>query len=183
MTFINEMRDLVASGISSQVPQLRGVGTHGGTFGGDDLKRYSTQSPYAVVVANGARDSDIQATTIRIVVDFVCFIIVRGSSDEKRDAASLELVTRVLRAVHTNRWGVMEASAPEEIEWRNPYSPSVDKLGITIQAVTWEQRLQITNEIPEGDLDDFETFTTRFDLDNFDNAKNMTITLPIEGGG
>lgn len=183
MSTLAEMRDAVASGIALKVPQLRDVGVHGGAFTGEELRRFAAISPYAVVVCDGARESEIQATTVRIVADFACYIIVRGSSQDLRDAASLELVTRVIRAVHTNRWGIAEASAPEEIEWRNPYSPSVDKMGIAIQIVVWEQRFEIDNRLDEGGLDDFETFTTRFNLDSFDDAKDMTITLPIDGGG
>jgi hypothetical protein len=160
------IRAAIASGIAAKVPALRGVGVHGGVFGATDLQRYATQAPYAVVVAEGSRQSELQSTTLTILVDFTCFLIVRGTSAEKRDEASLALTYAVAKAIHLNRWSSALLTAPRNIEWRNGYTPEIDKLGISIQAITWEQGVQITNEIDLATLDDFETFATTYKLDD-----------------
>lgn len=179
---LDTIRASIASGIADKVTALRGVGVHGGVFGATDLQRYATQAPYAVVVAEGSRQSELQSTTLTMIVDFTCFVIVRGSSSEKRDEASLSLVYSVAKAVHLNRWSSELLTAPRNIEWRNGYTPEIDKLGIAIQAVTWEQGVQVTNTIDLAELDDFETFTTRYGLKDSVASyfPSSTQILPIE---
>lgn len=177
---LDTIRASIATGIAAKVPALRGVGVHGGVFGAADLQRYATQAPYAVVVAEGSRQSELQSTTITMLVDFTCFIIVRGSSSDKRDEASLALVYSVAKAVHLNRWSSELLTAPRNIEWRNGYTPEIDKLGIAIQAVTWEQGVQVTNTVDLATLDDFETFVTTYELDGAiaTYKQESTVTLP-----
>ena len=177
---IDIVRDSIALGIDAAVPAFRGVGVHGGVFGAEDLQTYAKQAPYAVIVAEGARPSVLQSTTVTLMIDFTCFIIVRGSSTSPRDKASLALTYSVAKAVHLNRWSSALLTAPRNIEWRNLFTPQIDALGIAMQAVTWEQGLQVTNEIDEADLVDFETFATTYRLYDEDNAAEKTgiIELP-----
>ena len=61
-----------------------------------------------------------------------------------------------------NRWGLEWAHIPEEIRCDNLYEAELDKTGVAIWAVTWQQRIEVTRE---QTLESFNTLSAAWQLE------------------
>lgn len=133
------------------------VTTHGGRFDQTELKRWMRQTPAALVVLLGVPATEIQAGTSVARARFAVFVVTSDERNDPRDARAITFTESVMNLVTGNRWDGAACKAPERLQGSNLYSKSLDRGGVAIWAVTWEQLVDIEPNSPD-DLDDFETF-------------------------
>lgn len=131
------------------------VTTHRGRVTLEEIKRYSMAAPCALVVVSGGRgdtDTQVVASSRRLTV----FIVVKNGTVQS-DAAALSLVDELIKLIHNNRWGIDDAELPVSINDDNLYSAQLDAVGVALWAISWEQNLQLTDEV-EPTMANFVTF-------------------------
>lgn len=176
MSFLS-VRTAIVDAIKTAIPDLKTVESHGGKFGMADLKHYAVRAP-AVVVSNLGggvmREEGAAKVSPR---KWAAFIIARGASDERRDAQAMVIAQELLDLIPSNRWGDDNCHIPENIRDDNLFSIAIDKLGVALWAVTWDQDYDI--EPDASGLDDFVTLYGTWELDDVEVMESIT-TLETE---
>lgn len=162
---LDELRADIVSQLASSVTAFASVFGWGGRFSIESLQRLAAKTPSAAVAIEGARSSDLKGTALHLIVDFSCTIIVRGSSEETRDAATLALISKVMDAVRMKRWNDSTSGTPQNIQFATLFSDAIDSKGVSMSVVTWEQAVVIDDSSKFASLDDFDTFHARYKLD------------------
>lgn len=165
---------------------------HGGRFDVEELKRVSRKTPAVFVAVLGLRDvvernGDFQAT-----VAWGAFAVAKDNPGLRRDLAAAALVDRLTMIVPDNTWGLEDECLrrPQGIRGDNLFSASVNKLGVAMWAVTWQQSMvlgQAMDDAALAALDPFETLNIRYpvddDVDDHEDAPEAVdqVTLPQDG--
>jgi len=137
-----DLRAAVVSHIAESVTAFRTVQAHGGSFNREELARIALQSPACLVAIMGGQLERQGGQPVANPYIFA-FVVTRGTSDEKRDKAALVLVEAVAGLVVRNGWSYAHARAPDSMRIENLYSGDIDKQGIALWSVSWQQQVDI----------------------------------------
>lgn len=135
-------RDAIVTAIDNALPDLYTCESHGGRFDTAELKRYSKQAP-AVLVAAVSVPSLADDKTQTVQVRWAAFIITRDTPTASRDVAALDYAEALMRTVRRNTWGLDNVQNPERIAADNLYSGPLDRQGIALWAVSWQQGINL----------------------------------------
>lgn len=156
------MRAAVVGHIAESVTAFRTVQAHGGSFNREELARIALQSPACLVAVMGGELERHAGQPVASPTIFA-FIVTRGSSAEKRDEAALVLVEAVAALVVNNGWDYADAQAPDNMRIENLYSGDIDKQGVALWSVSWQQQLDIAI-YDDSDLPYLHLVETDWDL-------------------
>jgi hypothetical protein len=173
------LRTAIVSSIEVNVSAFNQVEEHGGSFNKQELQRCATKAPACFVAVLGGpvtRDS----TQAVIQANVGAFIVTRGSSGTKRDAAVLSLVESVVGLAVENKWAYAHAKAPTDIRVDNLYSGDIDAKGVALWSVSWSQQADV--DIYDVDsLDDFHTTYFDHDLADRDGQVEAEGMVQLQG--
>jgi len=146
------VRTAMASAFTTAFPGVKVV-THGGRMDVEEIKRWATGSPAIIIACLGvprltADDSMVSAEAAWAA----CVVGINGPSETLRDAVTLALVAPMLRLIGAwgQRWNNTANKAPVGIRAENAYSPTLDRMGVSLWAITWTQAVDLP------DIDDVQ---------------------------
>ncbi|KAB7624323.1 hypothetical protein [Alkalilimnicola sp. S0819] len=171
-------RDAVVAGISQALTELKSCEAHGGRFDEKELRRYALRAP-AVLVA--VRRIPALAAENEITPTLTCaaFVVTRDARGRPRDAAGLALVEALLQVVANNTWGLDWAHRPQRLEADNLYSAALDKQGVALWGVAWQQAVDLAPEVDSATLADFITHHQDYDLAPADGTADASDTITL----
>lgn len=149
------------------------VSEHGGAFSLEDIKRIALKSPAIVVGALGIPSFEIQGSVISATTVFAAFCLAYDRKKERRDIAALLLAESVAVETLRNNWDGSASSSPKNIVGTNLYSIALDKLGVAMWAIRWEQLVDLQRNVL-ATLDDFLTMHSTYDLGQTDDTEVST---------
>jgi hypothetical protein len=91
-------------------------------------------------------------------VRWAAFIVTRDTPAATRDVAALDYAEAVMRTVRLNRWGLDNAQKPERLAADNLFSGQLDRQGIALWAVSWQQGVALRHT-DVATLADFTLYT------------------------
>lgn len=170
-------RAAVVAAIGAGIPALRTCEPHGGRFDVGELQRYAARAPAVLVACTGVGDVHEQAAAAVAMLRWVAVVIARdvpavaAQTDPvvvhvpavHRDAQMLVLSESLLGIISGNRWGMSSTHRPQRIRGDNLYSGQLDKKGIAVWALSWDQAID-HEPIDVSTLDAFETFCYEVDM-------------------
>ncbi|WP_345859323.1 hypothetical protein [Shewanella algae] len=117
------------------------------------------------------RDGGVRITALKVreikeqfgvtsgTVDLVAYVFTTESFGYSRDTRAEVICGQIARALTVYESGAADIKgaldAPEQVQMDNLYSADIDKKGIAIWAVTWQQRWSLEEPLPDAMLDDF----------------------------
>lgn len=173
------LRNAIVSSIGSEIPTFRKVEAADGRFDVNDLKRLAVYAPSALVaVLNGdcRREAAVAVGDVKIAV----FIVTGGTSALHRGDAAITLVEAVVGLAAANHWAYSDAKPPQTIRFENLYSGAIDKLGVALWAVRWEQRLDLATPSTE-DFDELRSVYVDTDFADKDGVVEDEQIIELQG--
>jgi phage gp37-like protein len=127
---------------------VTGVTTHDGRFDAGELKRWAQRAPTALVAlvsTKPAPESEIIPKLITVDLQWVTYLLTRDTVDGKRGALAVELVEKLLRAVHRDlTWTDTDArQVLLNVRADNLYTGPLDQTGVSLWAVAWNQEYDL----------------------------------------
>lgn len=172
MSLVGLQDAIVASIDTGLSSSFRAVQAHGGRFDEDELKRIATKQPACLVTVMGGAIARHGGSQGVCSADVLAFVVTAGSSTTARSRAAMDLAEDVGQLAVDNAWSYSDAKAPENIRAENLYSGALDRLGVAMWLVRWQQQTDFT-EYDITQLDQFHTFSGKFDLDPRDGVINI----------
>lgn len=154
---------------------------HGGTFDLGELKRVATRMPAVVIVCLGVTDFERQAGAVIANSIFAAFVVAANTLKAQRDVAALALVEEIAVELPFQTWDHKAAKAPTGVVATNMYSAALDKEGVTIWAIRWNQQVQLEHRTPaeyDALLSVYTTMTAADDADNTLAEGKVTLAGP-----
>lgn len=149
------------------------VEEHGGPFSLQDIGRYAIKSPAVIIGCMGVPEFKIQGTVVTAQAVFGAFCLAHESVREKRDVASLLLAESVAVETVSNNWDGSASGTPRNIRGANLYSVALDKMGVAMWAIRWDQLIDLQRNTI-ATLDDWETMYSTYDIAQTDDTVNTT---------
>lgn len=182
MSSLVDLRTAIVASIDTNVAAFRTVRAHGGKLTADEIKAYATRQPACLVACLGGPTTREAGQPVMNAI-FVAGIITTGTSQTARDAAGLILGESVTALAARNSWGYTHAKAPTNVRLENFYHRDVDRLGVSLFIVSWQQRVDI--DIQDVDtisgLSDFNRHVDSWDLAPIDGVIEMQSDVWLNG--
>ena len=170
-------RDAIVSAIKTALPALYTCEAHGGRFDFKELSRWSKQAP-AVLVAAVSVPSIADGPTRIAQVRWVAYLVTRDTPQATRDVAALDFAEALLRLVRNNTWALDNTQKPERLAAENLYSGQLDRSGMALWAVSWQQGVSLrASDI--ATLADFTLYTATHEVGDGPVAEDR-VELPQE---
>jgi hypothetical protein len=149
MTALLQLRDGIAQGLSEDpglVALTATVYVHGGDFKLEDLKRYFVSAP-ALALALLNVEVERQGPAQVAVCSFGLVCINKATSGQDQHSRCIELVDAAIRALK-DRWWVdsLSLTPPVEISARNLFGTPLDKTGVAMWALGFQQSVDLVAE-------------------------------------
>jgi hypothetical protein len=181
MTTLNQIQDAVVATIKSGLTDLKTVEAHGGRFDAGEIRRVTAQAPAAFIAVLNFRQVDDRGSNLVTLGAFVTAKDLPGNLRTKQAGA---LVSALASFIAGNRWGLDDAEGiPQGINGRNLYGSSVDRKGVALWAITWQQRFELDDAPDLEELNSFITYHGAIDVDPLQDGEPLaadTVTLPQE---
>ena len=148
------LRDAIVKAIKTGIPGLNDCGPHKGLFDLAALKRYGASAPAARVSILGFGHPAQHSTGKWVLpVDLCCVVITRDVPGLDRDTAASALATAITIQITDARWGFgNQVARAEQLRCHNEYAEAIDKEGLSVWQVLWQQAILIGDEI-DGIID------------------------------
>ena len=170
-------RDAIVSAIKTALPALYTCEAHGGRFDFKELSRWSKQAP-AVLVAAVSVPSIADGPTRIAQVRWVAYLVTRDTPQATRDVAALDFAEALLRLGRNNTWALDNTQKPERLAAENLYSGQLDRSGMALWAVSWQQGVGLrASDI--ATLADFTLYTATHEVGDGPVAEDR-VELPQE---
>ena len=149
----SELRQAVIDTITTNLPDLKAVEAHPGRFNLQELKRIATKLP-AVRVALMGMPATVHLDTgeKEVKVRLAAFIITGDKRQLQKDEAALAIVESLLVLVLGQRWGITGTTAAKNVKADNLFSGNVERQGVAMWAVTWEQTIRTGEDVWGGGI-------------------------------
>lgn len=176
MSSLVEVRDAIVAGLAAN-PRLANVTVthHGGDFDLDALKRYSKQCP-ALVLSLLHFKPELQGGSVVAYCTWGMVALTKNKPntgttdfDAPHWTAVIALVDRAVRALAHFFYGYSQSesgrsvSKPSKMGAMNEYQTELDKLGIGMWGMSWEQRIELQDAADEAVYDDLVTVNAKID--------------------
>ncbi len=145
----NELVEAVVQAVKTyfddpQTPEVVSIESHPGRFDEAELRRFATNAPAIRVACLGFAEVGInEVCQSDILVALGIFLIARAQPGESRQAVALRIMRGLSRLVPQHRWGLDFTHDPERIEAKNLYSTTLNQQGVTIWAMSWQQKITV----------------------------------------
>ncbi len=161
-----ELRRAIINKVSAALPELKVVSQHPGRFNLDELQRIATQLPAVRVALLGMPTVNIIATgENEAQLRLAAFVVTGDRRQLPKDEAALAIVERLLVLIPGQRWGVKGTLAATGVTADNLFSGKVQRQGVAMWAVSWEQAIRIGSDVWGGGVIPAEVYVSN-DPDN-----------------
>jgi hypothetical protein len=134
---------------------------HGGAFTLDEIKRYVTGAPALVVVCMGVPEIEVQGGMSCANSAWAIFVLTRTVPENAggpRDTFVMRLVEQVVATLPEQTWGHLAAQCPKNMVATNLFSTPLDKEGLALWAIRWQQLV----DVPEYTSDQLHDFLVAY---------------------
>lgn len=175
------LRSAIITKVAERFTFLKAVEAHGGRFDADEITRIAVKTPAAFVSMIGVPRVETIGGQPTLAARWAIYLVAKASPTElkKRDEVVLEVAEALTAFVHGNRWSVETAHVPKNLRIENLYTPAVDRMGIALCAVSWEQASDLA-ALDLTTLDAFEMFFAAYDLAAQDGQIDTRDQLDLE---
>ncbi len=140
--------EAIAADLRAQLPALKSCEVHDGKWDAGEVQRWAVRAPAVLVAWLGtARAETPGVAWTDCDQELAIFVVTRNAPRLRRGEACRNLVDWLLLYVPRARWGFSSAAtgigAAEDLRAENLYSGAIDKQGVAIAAVTWQQTLRL----------------------------------------
>lgn len=164
-----ELRQAILDRIKAELPDLRAVDPHPGRFNLDELKRIATRLPAVRVALMGAPTVNILETgENEAALKLAAFIVTGDRRQLPKEDSALAIVESLLVLIPAQRWGVKGVHDARMVKADNLFSGNVERQGVAMWAVTWEQSIRIGSDVWGGGVLPSGVYVSD-DPDNFGN--------------
>ncbi|GAA4651683.1 hypothetical protein GCM10023116_39670 [Kistimonas scapharcae] len=166
-----------------QTKKVRMVESHRGRFDSvAEIKRHGTASPALLVCTDGVRNCQERFGRHGGIwgdASFFVYIVTRDLPGVTRDTQAEALAGQLAHTVIDNTWND-KAQSVKSIDARNLTTTEVDKLGVALWAVGWQQPVLIEPVDADSGLDTFATLSATWDSAPGDGEPTMEATIELE---
>lgn len=148
---LKELRQAVIDQIKQDIPKLRAVDAHPGRFNLEELKRIATKLPaIRVALMSSPQLKQVETGEKEAVVRMAAFVITGDRRGLPKDDAALALVEALLVLVPGQRWSMKGVLDAANVKADNLFSGKVDRQGVAMWAITWEQPIRLGEDVWGG---------------------------------
>lgn len=141
---LKALRQAIMNHINAQLPQLKAVDSHPGRFNLDELKRIATRLPAVRVALMGMPTVNrLETGENEAVIRMAAFVVTGDRRQLPKDESALAIVESLLVFIPGQRWGLKGAMDARGVKADNLFSGKVERQGVAMWAVTWEQSLRL----------------------------------------
>lgn len=146
---IIDVLNAIKAAINSALPELRRCEVHGGRFDLAELKRVATQTPAVFVsllgtplVANaGTTEQDIE-------LNIAIYVVTSDKVQLPRSVSIINLTQAIMMLIDMNQWQLTgKRGCPKDMSSQNLYSGDIDKNGIAMWAISFNQTVRLGTDI------------------------------------
>lgn len=174
-----DVRAAIVAGLQATLGSKVTVESHRGRFDNvEEIRRFATRAPCVLVAALRIPVDDAGGGLVVLPAMWGAFVITRDAGDLSRGDAAAALAEAVCLAIRDNEWGRDDVNTPTSIDARNLYATEIDKLGVAMWGVGWQQTVAYPS-IDQAQLDamaPFLTFHQDIDMAPPDGAIDITET-------
>jgi phage gp37-like protein len=175
---IETVRTAIVDMIDAEISALKTCEAHPGRFDLTELKRVAANAPAVFVAALATGQQENIGGDTWAPVSFAAFIVTKDQPGKTRDSLALDIVNALLVLADSNDWDSEDVvEDPVNLRSQNLYSSSIDKNGIAMWAITWQQKIKLGNVTDVAALDDFLRANGTAENDNGDTLIETTVNL------
>ncbi|MCP3943462.1 MAG: hypothetical protein GY710_18550 [Desulfobacteraceae bacterium] len=151
---LNDLLNAVCADFKVVFPDLKECKPHGGRFDKKELKRISGKAPAIYVapiatgkaVATGTGEQDLP-------VSMAAFVATIDQRKLPRAVSALNLVEGLIARINDQVWGIPDLVHPAGPgAAKNLYSGEIDRIGIALWVVSWQQTVRLGEDIWKTDF-------------------------------
>jgi hypothetical protein len=178
---ITAVQQAIVTTLKTGLTDLKTCDIHGGSFDVQELLRVSVRAPGVLVTVLDAT-VDGGAFPPAAQVTFAAFIYAADKPGMPRGQAALALAEAALALIYGADWGISDVqTTPSQIQARNLFSTQLDKKGVAIWGISWQQKIELSQMVDATQLNDFITFDAHYDVDTTQTDNPVAedhVTLP-----
>ncbi|MEL8055039.1 MAG: hypothetical protein AAGK66_02700 [Pseudomonadota bacterium] len=143
---IHTLLDAICADFLESMPELRDCKPHGGDFTADEVKRFSINAPSIRVACLAMSDpKKVSGGFVDYTLKLTAVISAKQTADLDRHAAATAIVNRVLIDIADATWGLDIWVHPAKLpEARSLYAGAIDRQGLALWQVRWNQCVRLT---------------------------------------
>ena len=148
------LRRAIVADLAARLPAVS-VQPLGGRLDEAELKRLAVKVPAVLVALMGVDGLESKGGAPHATFSLAAVVVCgTGKKGEPADEGALALAGAVLEALEGNRFGC-DVGVPASVRAENLYSGELDAGHSALWAVTWNQAVDVSNNIQKPKLDDF----------------------------
>ncbi len=151
---LNQYRQAVLTTLQQAFPHLNDVAYYQGALDNQALKRIVTRLPTLKLALLGVTSiKPLETQECEASLHMAAFIITNDLRRLEREHAALALVESLTVLLNQQQWNYPYARPAHQIKAENLFNGEVDKQGIALWVVSWQQTLRLGDSIwQEGQL-------------------------------
>ena len=146
MSTSNELLNAIKDDLKARFNELKTCEVHPGRFNLEELKRLSAKTPALLISSLGTVKPENTGTEQSdSTKQLAAYFVTKNAPNMEADVACRNLVDALELYLEGQlpRWGLSDIGEPKAIRSDNLYSSKVDKQGVMLWAVTWQQRIRM----------------------------------------
>lgn len=149
---LNDALRAISARLKATFPGIRECAPHPGRFDEAELKRVATRAPALFVSCLGCLTVTNPGTEqADASLALAVYIVTQSVPGLPRDAGARNLAEALVTLVPLERWGLSGCGEAQAVRATNLYSGDVDKLGVALWAVSWQQTLRLGDSVFAAD--------------------------------
>lgn len=174
-----DYRNAIAADLKANIAAAKTVATHRGQFASvDEVNRYAVKAPAVLVALLDAAGMPIGSAMLRCTCRVGIYVMTKDAPNAPRDDTAIGIVNAVLLRAITSDWGA-DATTPANLRAQNLYRGDIDKQGICLFAVSFDQVVTIEYTLADGLAEPFETFHQDIDAAPANGAIDISQTTEL----
>lgn len=170
------LRDAAVDALQQTLGSAARVQKHGGRFTLEELKQYALQGPAVLVAVLAVGPVEIASQGVEATLSLGAFVVVGDKPQLPRDTGALALTSALVAALPGNDFGVAVDGA-RKVRGDNLYNSALDRQGVALWAVTWQQEVALAQVDPDT-LDDFLRCHVDYDI-NQDGTTDVADAIDV----
>ena len=144
---IIELLTAIQASLKAALPELYNCDLHGGRFDLKELNRIAARTPSIYIACLGSKAlKDVATGESDLTLTLAAFVVTDDKQGLPRLEGVINLTEAVMLHVTNNRFGLKGLGAGTDASYQNLYNGSIDKHGVAMNSVTWQQTLRIADD-------------------------------------
>lgn len=145
---IHHLLTAITQTIHAHLPALREVSTHAGRFDLKEIKRLATRLPAVKVTLMDVQAfQPVETEQWDVSLHLASFMLVSDRKGLPKEQAAINLIEALGLLIAEQRWGVTGVGQASRIKASNLFSTQLDREGLAIWGITWEQSMRLKDSI------------------------------------